>query len=98
MTFEPLPRFPDCSKLTPKELEVATYLVHGFMSKETARELHISPRTVEDHPRRSLRTGKVQGSILCLPTINEVNQQLTLRSPAVCAPEISGCSQGTGAR
>ena len=35
--------------LTPRELEVAERLAQGLSNKETARELDISPRTVETH-------------------------------------------------
>ena len=35
--------------LTPREQQVFALLVRGYASKEIARELAISPRTVEDH-------------------------------------------------
>lgn len=37
------------STLTPRETEVFGLLVRGYSSKAIARELNISPRTVEDH-------------------------------------------------
>lgn len=37
------------SKLTPKELEVLPLIVDGQSSKEAARQLGISPRTLEQH-------------------------------------------------
>jgi DNA-binding NarL/FixJ family response regulator len=53
--MDPLPAFPQQSLLSPKQLEVANYLVHGFTNKEPARELHISHRTIEDHRRDIFR-------------------------------------------
>jgi two-component system response regulator FixJ len=50
-----LPTFPKRSVLTPRQLEVAACLIHGMSNKETARELHLSPRTVEDH-RQAINT------------------------------------------
>nr|WP_205479333.1 response regulator [Sphingomonas arenae] len=35
--------------LTPRELDVFHLLVRGYSTKAVARELNISPRTVEDH-------------------------------------------------
>lgn len=35
--------------LTPREFDVFRLLVRGYSSKGVARELNISPRTVEDH-------------------------------------------------
>ena len=37
------------ARLTPRELEVAAIVCRGFSSKEVARELCISPRTVDNH-------------------------------------------------
>lgn len=53
--MSPLPVFPQRTLLSPKQLEVANYLVHGFTNKETARELHVSHRTIEDHRRDIFR-------------------------------------------
>jgi DNA-binding CsgD family transcriptional regulator len=41
--------------LTPAEIRVVTYLCHGFSSKEIARALNISPRTVDKHREHVLR-------------------------------------------
>ena len=37
------------SELTPREVEVLRLIVLGHTSVETARKLHLSPRTVETH-------------------------------------------------
>ena len=49
MVFQGLPLFPYRAQLTPRQLEVVTYMVHEFTNKEMARELKISHRTVEDY-------------------------------------------------
>jgi two-component system response regulator FixJ len=41
--------------LSPRELEVFRYLIAGFANKEIARELQISPRTVEVHRGNLMR-------------------------------------------
>lgn len=51
-TFEPLAGHPDPGALTPREREVLTGLVRGETSKESARHLGISPRTVEKYRAR----------------------------------------------
>jgi DNA-binding NarL/FixJ family response regulator len=42
-------------KLTPREQEVALMATEGLSSRETARRLGISPRTVESHRTRAMR-------------------------------------------
>lgn len=37
------------TELTARERQIAGYLCKGWENKEIARELRISPRTVEDH-------------------------------------------------
>lgn len=49
-TFEHLEDRPATSAtLTPREREVARYIVNGYTSKETGQAMGISPRTVEVH-------------------------------------------------
>ena len=43
------------ARLSPREREVVTQLAHGLTSKQIARELGLSPRTVEMHRARLLR-------------------------------------------
>ena len=47
--------FPDHELLTPRERAVLAQIVRGASSKETARALDISPRTVEFHRTNLLR-------------------------------------------
>lgn len=54
--FEPLQHPADAARsLSPREREVVAHLAQGLSSKEIARELGISPRTVEMHRARLLR-------------------------------------------
>jgi PAS domain S-box-containing protein len=53
--FEPLATGVDASRLTPREREVLGGMSRGRTAKEAARELGLSPRTVEKL-RASLRT------------------------------------------
>jgi PAS domain S-box-containing protein len=46
-TFEPLHSGVDASRLTPREREVLAAIARGMTAKECAKELGISPRTVE---------------------------------------------------
>lgn len=48
--------------LTPAEKRVAGYLVNGFTSKEIAKSLGCSPRTVEAHRANMIRKLKVRNS------------------------------------
>jgi len=41
-----------CGRLTPREREVLALITDGRLNKETAHELKISPRTVENHRLR----------------------------------------------
>lgn len=50
------------SRLTKREREVFDLLVKGFSTKEIARELGLSPRTIEDH--RAQISSKTQTSSL----------------------------------
>jgi len=55
---EPAGQEPACDlfeKLTPREQEVALMATEGLSSRETARRLGISPRTVESHRTRAMR-------------------------------------------
>ncbi|QIQ87803.1 response regulator [Erythrobacter sp.] len=50
------------AKLTPREKEVAELMSHGFSSKHIARQLDLSPRTVEANRARILKRLKVASS------------------------------------
>ncbi len=43
------PDYQDYESLTPREREVLALLAEGLTAKETAANLHISPKTVENH-------------------------------------------------
>ncbi len=53
---------PVTTSLTPRERQVAQLLVNGRTSKEAARQLSISPRTVEAHRARIMRKYNVRTS------------------------------------
>jgi PAS domain S-box-containing protein len=48
-------RRPVAGDLTPREREIAQQLVAGCTSKQIARRLHLSPRTVEGHRARLMK-------------------------------------------
>ncbi len=45
----------ELDQLTPREREVLRYIARGYAYKQIARELHISPKTVETHVSAVLR-------------------------------------------
>jgi DNA-binding NarL/FixJ family response regulator len=55
MSFAPLPEAPQDHALTPRERPVVAGLTHGHTSKEIARNLGLSPRTIEDVRARLLK-------------------------------------------
>lgn len=61
MSFAPLPRPAAAAiALTPRERDVVSGLAHGQTSKEIARGLGLSPRTVEDVRARLIRKFEVR--------------------------------------
>lgn len=62
-TFQHLEhRPPDAATLTPREREVARYIVNGYTSKETGNAMGISPRTVEVHRASVMKKLGVQNA------------------------------------
>ncbi|MBL3575851.1 LuxR family transcriptional regulator [Rhodovulum sulfidophilum] len=62
-TFEHLEnRPPNSATLTPREREVARYIVNGYTSKETGLAMGISPRTVEVHRSSVMKKLGVQNA------------------------------------
>lgn len=61
MSFAPLGRA-ETSRLTPRERDVVAGLARGLTSKEIARGLGLSPRSVEDVRARLLRKHKVRNA------------------------------------
>jgi len=55
-------RLPGFGTLTAAETRVARYLVNGFSSKEIAKTLGCSPRTIEVHRANMIRKMKVRNS------------------------------------
>ena len=43
------------SALTPRETEILRYLARGLTVREVARELHLSPKTVDSHKTCMMR-------------------------------------------
>lgn len=65
--FEPLGHpGPPTEQLSPREREVVARLAQGLSSKEIARQLGLSPRTVEMHRARLLRKLGVRSTALLL--------------------------------
>lgn len=61
-TYRPLDHAAAGVGLTPAEMRVAGYLVNGFTSKEIAKALTCSPRTVEVHRANMIRKLNVRNS------------------------------------
>jgi DNA-binding NarL/FixJ family response regulator len=51
----PAPSDPELGQLTARETEVLRHIARGYMYKEVAQRLHISPKTVEAHVSAVLR-------------------------------------------
>lgn len=65
--FEPLSHpGPPTEQLSPREREVVARLAQGLSSKQIARDLGLSPRTVEMHRARLLRKLGVRSTALLL--------------------------------
>ena len=62
MSFAPLPDTAPDRALSPRERTVVAGLTRGLTSKEIARELGLSPRTVEDVRARLLRRFKARNA------------------------------------
>lgn len=56
-------KFPGRDQLTIREIQVLTHCVRGESSKETAKALGISPRTVEDHRSSVMRKVGVRSAV-----------------------------------
>lgn len=54
-SFEPMAQSMADVRLSPREREVVTKLAQGLSSKEMARELNLSPRTVETYRAKLLQ-------------------------------------------
>ena len=61
-TYRPLAGGAPAVGLTPTEMRVAGYLVNGFTSKEIAKALACSPRTIEVHRANMIRKLNVRNS------------------------------------
>ena len=50
-------------ELTPREKTVRAYLCKGFTNKEIAKEMKLSPRTIEDHRVNIFKKLKVRNIV-----------------------------------
>ncbi|NRB36735.1 MAG: helix-turn-helix transcriptional regulator, partial [Rhodobacteraceae bacterium] len=62
-SFEDISDHRPLTEMTPRERQVATKMVEGLTSKEIARELGISPRTVDVHRARLLDKFEARNSL-----------------------------------
>ncbi|MDQ7069256.1 MAG: PAS and helix-turn-helix domain-containing protein [Rhodobacterales bacterium] len=62
MSFAPMSVTTSKRALTPREREIITFLARGLTSKEIARSLFLSPRTIEDIRARLLRKFEVSNT------------------------------------
>jgi PAS domain S-box-containing protein len=66
LSFALIDTDPDGPTLTPREREVLMWLARGYTSKEIAKVLDLSPRTIEDVRARLLRKFKVKNVAVLL--------------------------------
>lgn len=67
------------ARLTPREREVARYVAAGYSSKEAARALDSSPRTVEVHRRSVLDKLEVTTTVEVVHVLNSLDESLPER-------------------
>ncbi len=65
-SFEPITQSVPKVRLSPRERELVTHLTQGLTSKQIARELQLSPRTVEDYRAKLLRKMGVRTTLQLL--------------------------------
>ena len=61
------------SKLTHREIQVAELVADGYINKQIADELHISPATVKSHMQNIYRKLKVKNKIGLMNKMKEIN-------------------------
>lgn len=66
--------------LTPREREITTFLARGMTSKEIARALSLSPRTIEDIRARLLRKFKVSSTAQLLAKFGDPSLWVILQT------------------
>ncbi len=71
MSFAPLDTPLGMPQLTPRERDVVSWLARGKTSKEIARILGLSPRTIEDVRARLLRKFKVRNIATLLARLGD---------------------------
>jgi DNA-binding NarL/FixJ family response regulator len=67
-----LPLFPNRNVLTPRQLQVTACIVQGLTNKETARELKISPRSVEEHRSEIQRRLGVKNAVTLVRVVYQL--------------------------
>ena len=70
LTFALIDNTPSGPRLTPRERETLLYLAKGLTSKEIARELDLSPRTIEDVRARLLKKFQVKNVAVLLAQLS----------------------------
>ncbi|WP_235851858.1 PAS and helix-turn-helix domain-containing protein [Litorivita pollutaquae] len=72
MSFAPLAHAEAAQSLTPRERDVISGLSRGLTSKEIARELNLSPRSIEDVRARLLRKFEVRNASALLARLSHL--------------------------
>ncbi|GAA6189626.1 LuxR C-terminal-related transcriptional regulator [Litorivita sp. NS0012-18] len=72
MSFAPLARAEAAQSLTPRERDVISGLSRGLTSKEIARELGLSPRSIEDVRARLLKKFEVRNASALLARLSHL--------------------------
>lgn len=67
--------------LTPRQQEVREMMVRGMTIKKIALEMHISPRTVEDHRKRVMQQYGVRNVVQLLRVAYGISEAAKILEP-----------------
>jgi DNA-binding CsgD family transcriptional regulator len=84
-TARRVPSYPNMPAVTPREAELLKHVCAGETTKETARSLHLSIKTVEYHRTNLMRKFGAKN-------IGALIRKITQSYPELCAAQIAACT------